>query len=320
MRLFSRGKRTPENTEQGIRRTRDTWFGRVTQLFHSNSVSNKTWEELEEALISSDVGVNTALELVERAREQTGAGGAEAALQAVKQELVSLLKEPAGQGSRIFEEGGARPKPLVILVVGVNGSGKTTSIAKLTRTFMESGDKVVLGAADTFRAAAIDQLQTWAGRLGAEVVANQPGGDPAAVAFDALQAGKSRNADVVIIDTAGRLHTKSNLMEELKKIRRVLERQDPEAPHLTVLVLDATTGQNGLAQAKAFTEAVKCDGVLLAKLDGTAKGGVVFAIGEQLGLPVLFIGTGEDADALSPFEPETFVEALFASSSAEIVA
>ena len=292
MRLFSRGKRTPENTEQGIRRTRDTWFSRVTQLFNSNSVSNKTWEELEEALISSDVGVNSTLELVERAREQTGAGGAEAALQAVKQELLSLLKEPTGQGSRIFEEGGTRPKPLVILVVGVNGSGKTTSIAKLTRTFQESGDKVVLGAADTFRAAAIEQLQTWAGRLGAEVVANQPGGDPAAVAFDALQAGKGRNADVVIIDTAGRLHTKSNLMEELKKIRRVLERQDPEAPHLTVLVLDATTGQNGLAQAKAFTEAVKCDGVLLAKLDGTAKGGVVFAIGEQLGLPVLFIGTG----------------------------
>ena len=217
MRLFSRGKRTPENTEQGIRRTRDTWFSRVTQLFNSNSVSNKTWEELEEALISSDVGVNTTLELVERAREQTGAGGAAAALQAVKQEMLSLLKEPTGQASRIFEEGGTRPKPLVILVVGVNGSGKTTSIAKLTRTFQESGDKVVLGAADTFRAAAIEQLQTWAGRLGAEVVANQPGGDPAAVAFDALQAGKGRNADVVIIDTAGRLHTKSNLMEELRR-------------------------------------------------------------------------------------------------------
>ncbi len=320
MRLFGRGKSTPENTEQGLRRTRDTWFSRVSHLFQSNRISSETWEELEEALISSDVGVNTTLQVVERAREQTGAGGASTALQAVKQELLSLLKEPAGQGKRIFEEGGTRPKPLVILVVGVNGSGKTTSIAKLTRVFRESGDSVILGAADTFRAAAIEQLQTWAERLGVEVVANQPGGDPAAVAFDTLQAGKGRNADVVIIDTAGRLHSKSNLMEELKKIRRVLERQDPEAPHLTLLVLDATTGQNGLAQAKAFTEAVRCDGVLLAKLDGTAKGGIVFAIGEQLGLPVLFIGTGEDAGDLSPFEPETFVEALFASSSAEIVA
>ena len=319
MRLFGRGKRTPENTEQGIRRTRDTWFSRVSQLF-KGGVSDETWEELEEALISSDVGVSTALGIVERAREQTGAGGASEALRAVKRELLSLLKEPAGQGRRIFEEGGTRPKPLVILVVGVNGSGKTTSIAKLARVFRESGDSVILGAADTFRAAAIEQLQTWAERVGAEVVANQPGGDPAAVAFDTLQAGRGRNADVVIIDTAGRLHAKSNLMEELKKIRRVLERQDPEAPHLTLLVLDATTGQNGLAQARAFTEAVKCDGVLLAKLDGSAKGGIVFAIGEQLGLPVLFIGTGEDAGALSPFDPEEFVEALFASSSAEIVA
>ena len=319
MRLFGRGKRTPENTEQGIRRTRDTWFSRVSQLF-KGGVSDETWDELEEALIASDVGVNTALGIVERAREQTGAGGASEALQAVKRELLSLLKEPSGQGSRIPEAGESRPKPLVILVVGVNGSGKTTSIAKLTRVFRESGDSVILGAADTFRAAAIEQLQTWAERVGAEVVANQPGGDPAAVAFDTLQAGRGRNADVVIIDTAGRLHAKSNLMEELKKIRRVLERQDPEAPHLTLLVLDATTGQNGLAQARAFTEAVKCDGVLLAKLDGSAKGGIVFAIGEQLGLPVLFIGTGEDAGALSPFDPEEFVEALFASSSAEIVA
>ncbi|MBI4200723.1 MAG: signal recognition particle-docking protein FtsY, partial [Chloroflexi bacterium] len=197
----------------------------------------------------------------------------------------------------------------------VNGSGKTTSIAKLAHFFQEAGDRVVIGAADTFRAAAVDQLQVWGKRLGVEVVAHQQGGDPAAVAFDALQAGKARGADVVIIDTAGRLHTKSNLMEELKKVRRVVGRLDPSAPHLTILVMDATTGQNGLAQARAFTQAVACDGIFLAKLDGTAKGGFVFAIRQELGLPVLFIGTGEGVEDMSPFEPRQFVEALFTPSS-----
>ncbi|MDO8751208.1 MAG: signal recognition particle-docking protein FtsY [Dehalococcoidia bacterium] len=304
-----------ERVEEGVRRTRETWFGRLSHLFHGGQVSAETWEDLEEALVSADVGVATAEAVLQRARERVRSAGEAAnstlVLQAVKEEMVALLGEEAPSIKGLLEAGDSRPKPLVVLVVGVNGSGKTTTIAKLTRFFQESGDKVVLGAADTFRAAAIDQLQAWAKRLDVEVIAHQPGSDPAAVAFDAVQAAKARGADVVIIDTAGRLHTKSNLMEELKKVRRVVQRLDSQAPHLTLLVMDATTGQNGLAQARAFTQAVACDGVFLAKLDGTAKGGAVFAIRQELGLPVLFIGTGEGAEDISPFDPSQFVEALF---------
>jgi len=304
-----------ERTEEGVRRTRETWFGRLGRLFREHHITEETWGELEEALISADVGVTAATDTLQRARERVHVAEAEPTselvLEAVKEELRTLLGETGSDVTELLEAGESRPKPLVVLVVGVNGSGKTTSIAKLTRFFQDTGERVVLGAADTFRAAAVEQLQAWAQRLDVEVVAHQPGGDPAAVAFDAMQAGKARGADVVIIDTAGRLHTKSNLMEEMKKIRRVLERLDPLAPHLTLLVMDATTGQNGLAQARAFTEAVACDGVFLAKLDGTAKGGVVFAIRKELGLPVLFIGTGEGVEDLSPFDPHQFVEALF---------
>jgi len=318
MKLFGR----KERTETGVRRTRDTWFGRITQMFSGPSITDEKWEELEEVLISSDVGVGTAMALVQRTRErvqeQSRSDREHSALDLVKEELLALLGEASDKASRLLENGAVgllkneavRPKPVVVLVVGVNGSGKTTSIAKLTRMFQEGGARVTLGAGDTFRAGAIEQLKTWAERLGVEVVANQPGGDSAAVAYDTLQAATARSSDVAIIDTAGRLHTNRNLMEELSKVRRVLERIDPEAPHMTLLVLDATTGQNGLAQAKAFTEVVACDGVFLAKLDGTAKGGMVFSIQKELGLPVLFIGTGETADDLSLFEPRQFVDAL----------
>jgi fused signal recognition particle receptor len=207
----------------------------------------------------------------------------------------------------------AEATPLVLLVVGVNGAGKTTSIAKLAKLYMDEGKRVLLGAADTFRAAAIEQLQAWGKRVGADVIAHRPDADPGAVAFDTLHAARARGVDVVIIDTAGRLHSKVNLMEEVKKIQRVLSRQDGGSSQRVLLVLDATTGQNGLFQARAFTEALKCDGVFLAKLDGTAKGGVVVAITDELKLPVLFVGTGEQPDDIAPFDPKEFVDALFGS-------
>jgi fused signal recognition particle receptor len=312
------------NTEEGVKRTREMWFGRVTRLLQGRGIAEETWDELEEALISADVGVPTTQAVLDRVKGRVkalgGSATAQDVLDAIKEELTAALGEVDDRVARLLESGEDRPEPLVLLVVGVNGSGKTTTIAKLARFFQEKGDRVLLGAGDTFRAAAIEQLQAWAERIGVEVVAHQQGSDPAAVAYDALQAGKARGAQVVIIDTAGRLHSKQHLMEELRKVRRVVSRLDATAPHLTLLVLDATTGQNGLAQARAFTEAVACDGVALAKLDGTAKGGVVFAIRQELGLPVLFIGTGEGVDDLSPFNPQQFVEALLAPSGVETAA
>ncbi len=315
LRLFgNRGR-----TDQGVKRTRETWLGRMAGLFRERGVSREAWEELEEALISADVGVAATETVLRNAQERLEAEDAgatpERALEVVKEEPDSLRGARKSEGAKVLGASRTRAKPLVVVGVGGNGSGKTTSIAKLTRLCQEAGERVILGAADTFRAAAIEQLDVWAQRLGVEMVAHKSGGDPAAVAYDALEAGKARGADVVIIDTAGRLHTKSNLMEELKKVRRVLGRLDPTAPHLTLLVMDATTGQNGLAQARAFIEAVACDGVFLAKLDGTAKGGVVFAIGKELGLPVAFIGTGEGLEDVSPFDPKLFVESLFAPAA-----
>jgi fused signal recognition particle receptor len=228
---------------------------------------------------------------------------AQQARAALMQEMALILKVN-GRGPAVSAS------PRVVLVVGVNGSGKTTSIAKLGYSFKMEGNKVMLAAADTFRAAAIDQLKWWAERIEAEVIAHQQGADPGAVVFDALQAAKNRGVQVVIVDTAGRLHTKFNLMEELKKIRRVIQRIDPSGPHETLLVLDATTGQNGLNQAKYFTEAVGVSGIILTKLDSTAKGGIVLAICDQLKIPVRFIGTGEKLDDLAPFDPQTFVEAI----------
>ncbi len=302
-------------TEQAVKKTRQTWFGRMTTLFHRARLDEELWDELEELLISADVGVATTAKLLQRLRErirEEHVTSPEDALTLLKEEMVSILSVDGAA-----EKLDAREPPLVLLMVGVNGVGKTTSVAKLAHLYQESGKQVVLGAADTFRAAAIEQLQAWGQRLGTEVIAHKQGADPGAVAYDTVQAARSRGADVVIIDTAGRLHTKFNLMEELKKIRRVLSRQVSEDSQRVVLTLDATTGQNGLIQARSFLGAVECDGVFLAKLDGTAKGGIVLAIADELKLPVLYIGTGEQPDDIAPFDPRDFVESLFQSPESQ---
>lgn len=305
-----------QRTEEGLRKTRQTWFSRMTGIFRRGVVDEDLWDEMEEVLVSADVGVATTTELLERVRErvaQERRTSAEDALTILKEEMVDIL-EAAGDGD---SGGEVRGRPTVVLVVGVNGTGKTTSIAKLSHWLVGQGRSVVLGAADTFRAAAVEQLQVWGQRLGVEVIAHQAGSDPGAVAHDAYQAAQRRDADVVVVDTAGRLHTKTNLMEELKKVARVVRRLDETAPHQVILVLDATTGQNGLLQARYFTEALGCTGVFLTKLDGTAKGGIVLAIARDLGLPVLFVGTGEGLEDMARFDPRGFVEALFSSEPQE---
>jgi len=295
-----------KRTEKGVQRTREAWWGKVVHLFDRPAFGEELWDDLEELLISADVGVSTTGKLIGRLKERVDKEkireGAQVST-ALKQEMVSMLTVP-GEGLALSMDS----KIGVILVVGVNGVGKTTSIAKLAYSFKEQGKRVVLAAGDTFRAAAIDQLKVWGERLKVPVIAHQPGGDPAAVVFDALESAR-KNADIVIVDTAGRLHTKFNLMEELKKIRRVVDKSSIEPSVL--LVLDATTGQNGLTQAKYFTEAVKVTGILLAKLDSTAKGGIVLAICDELKIPILYIGTGQELDDFAPFSPKDFVEALF---------
>jgi fused signal recognition particle receptor len=260
---------------------------------------DEAWERLEEALIAADVGVPTTAELVSRleARPDLGELG-----EALAQEAAELLGEPG----RLELDG----PPSVILVVGVNGTGKTTTIGKLASRLGEHGHSVLLAAADTFRAAAEEQLEIWADRAGADFVGSERGGDPAAVAYDAIEAATARGRDVVIVDTAGRLHTQTNLMEELAKVRRVIERRLEGAPHETLLVIDATTGQNGLQQARLFREAVDVSGVALTKLDGSAKGGVALAIAHELGLPVKLVGVGEGIEDLRPFDPQDFARAL----------
>jgi fused signal recognition particle receptor len=300
-----------KKTEQAVKRSREAWFGKVKRLFEPSSIEEGLWEKLEELLLGADVGMDTTTKLIQRVKGRVKKEKLQTTQQvhaALKEEMVNTLRVDGAELEQKAENKSETPK--VILVVGVNGSGKTTSIAKLAYNFREKGGKVILAAADTFRAAAIDQLKFWGERAGAETISHQPGADPGAVVFDALQAAKSRNVQVVIIDTAGRLHTKFNLMEELKKIKRVAQRVDASAPHEVLLVLDATTGQNGLAQARHFTEAVEVSGIILAKLDSTAKGGIVLAICDQLGIPIRFIGTGETLDDLAPFDAQTFVEAL----------
>ncbi len=274
-------------------------------LFDRATIGDEVWAELEELLISADVGVDTTERLIDRvkqraSKEKLNGSSVRAALKA---EMVDILKVPTTAPNSLS-------LPKVILVVGVNGGGKTTSIAKLTYKLKSEGKTVILAAADTFRAAAIDQLKRWGERVGVDVIAHQPGADPGAVVFDTLQAARSRQVQNVIIDTAGRLHTRFNLMEELKKIRRVAAKLDATAPHEVILVLDATTGQNGLSQARYFTEAVGVTGIFLAKLDGTAKGGIVLAICDELGIPIQFIGIGEKPEDMAPFNAEAFVEAL----------
>jgi fused signal recognition particle receptor len=260
---------------------------------------DEAWERLEEALIAADVGVPTTAELVQRleARPDVGELGATLA-----EEAAGVL----GDSGRLALDA----QPAVILVVGVNGTGKTTTIGKLAARLSEHGRSVILAAADTFRAAAEEQLEIWAQRSGADFVGSERGGDPAAVAYDAIEAAMARGRDVVIVDTAGRLHTQTNLMEELAKVRRVIERRLPGAPHETLLVIDATTGQNGLQQARLFKDAVDVSGVALTKLDGSAKGGVALAIAHELGLPVKLVGVGEQLDDLRPFDPQDFARAL----------
>ena len=294
-------------TREGVKRSRESWFSRISHLFDRADVTEETWEELEELLIAADVGVPTTTKLVDKVKQQVKEERLSDGLRIrslLKKEMINLLK--AGAGDTINRES---EECRIIFVVGVNGSGKTTSIAKLANGFKLKEKRVILAAADTFRAAAIDQLKHWGQQVGVEVIAHQPGGDPGAVVFDTLQAAQSRQAQIIIIDTAGRLHTKFNLMEELKKIRRVASKYD--IPQEVLLVIDATTGQNGLAQAKHFAEAVGVTGILLAKLDGTAKGGIVLAICDELGIPITYIGTGEGLDDLASFGAETFVEAIF---------
>ena len=307
---FLNRKGGKEVAERGLERSRSAFFGRLKDLVVRGGAGEDVWDEAEELLIEADVGVGLAMELLDRARDRArGARSADEVFEALKADILGVLTAVEGESN-----GASAHKPLVVLVVGVNGAGKTTSIAKLAALFRDEGKRVILAAADTFRAAAIEQLQYWGERAGADVIAHNQGGDPAAVAFDAMEAALARGADVLIVDTAGRLHTKSNLMEEMKKIGRVLGRVDDTAPHEVLLVLDATTGQNGLVQAKEFTQAVGCTGIVLTKLDGTAKGGVVLAIARELGLPVRFVGTGEGMGDLSPFAPEEYVDALFSAS------
>jgi fused signal recognition particle receptor len=292
--------------EKALKPSRDSWFKRAMRLLDRATVDETVWAELEELLISADVGFGTTEKLLERvkqrAKEEKFSEGA-AVRDALQQEMVKILNIEAPPSAP------ASP-PRVIMAVGVNGSGKTTSIAKLAYRAKKEGKNVLLVAADTFRVAAIDQLKKLADEVGVDVVAHQPGGDAGAVVYDALEAARSRNADEVIIDTAGRLHTKFNLMEELKKIRRVAAKIDDTAPHEVILVLDATTGQNGLTQARHFTEAVGVTSIFLTKLDGTARGGIVLAICDELKIPIRFVGVGDGLDDMTTFDAESFVRAL----------
>lgn len=291
-----------------LARTRNSVFGQITTLFGGSEIDDELWEDLEALLIQADVGVETTLALIKQVRQRVREEGATKPLQAqaiLKDEMHKLLEgfPPSGIGQKRILT--------VVLVVGVNGSGKTTTIAKLAAHYQKQGQKVILAAADTFRAAAIDQIQIWGERVNCPVIAHRPGADPGAVVFDAVKSGLARKADMVIIDTAGRLHTKFNLMKELEKLRDIARKQVHAAPHETLLVLDATTGQNALSQAVHFKDSVKITGVALTKLDSTAKGGVVFAIGKELGVPVRYVGTGERLDDLMPFDAGAFVDGLF---------
>ena len=311
LRLFRRNRQEEKKaTEQAVKASRDRWFGRIVGLLRSPRLDDSVWEEIEEILISSDVGVDTSLKIIDQLKQQVRSGeldSPEAVTNSLKQALIDDLFVSTND---VLPDADGSPSPYVILMVGVNGVGKTTSIGKLAHHFTQSGRRVILGAADTFRAGATDQLAVLGERVGVDVISHAAGADPGAVAYDAYQASKARRADILIIDTAGRLHTKSNLMEELRKIHRVVKRQDPSAPHEVILTLDATTGHNGLAQAKSFREAVDCTGIFLAKLDGTARGGIVLAIRQELQTPILFIGTGEGLTDMAPFVAEDFVEAL----------
>ncbi len=291
--------------KKGLAKSSKAAFGRLAALLGATQITNDTWDEIEAILIQADIGTETTLSIIQTLKKivsQSGVTNADELHTCLRNELLNRLDPPPVID---FPE-----KPSVILIVGVNGSGKTTTIAKLGRYYAFQGKKVLLAAADTYRAAAVDQLQIWGERLNLPVIAGQPNADPGSVAYDAVQAAISRHVDLVMVDTAGRLHTRYNLMEELKKIYRVTGKALPGAPHAIWLVLDSTNGQNALHQARAFKEAVKINGVILAKLDSSARGGMAFAIQQELGLPILFAGLGETPDDLQPFDREAFVNGI----------
>ena len=294
-----------EKWKTGLAKTSKTAFGQLAQLLGATQITHETWEDLEALLVQGDLGIETTAEVLESLRlvvQDQGLIYSEELFAALRDELRSRLDPtPVLQW---------KDKPSVIIVVGVNGSGKTTTIAKLGQRFRSEGKTLLFGAADTFRAAAVDQLQVWGDRLRVDVISGASESDPGAVAFNAVQSGVARHLDLVIIDTAGRLHTRFNLMEELKKVDRVIGKALPGAPHAVWLVLDATTGQNALQQAKAFKEAVGVTGVILSKLDSSARGGMAFAIQHELGLPILFAGLGEKPEDLIPFDPDAFVKGI----------
>ncbi|BFT73104.1 MULTISPECIES: signal recognition particle-docking protein FtsY [Paenibacillus] len=308
--ISSKAEAVTNKFKEGLSKTRDVFVERVDDLFsRRKKIDEDFYEELEEILIGADVGVNTVLKLIDQLRAEVKKRKIEdpAELQPILSEkLIELLKGDADAGLNLNPNGLS-----VILFVGVNGVGKTTTIGKMAHMFKSQGKKVLMAAGDTFRAGAIEQLETWGQRVGVDVIKQQSGADPAAVMYDAVQAAKTRGVDILLCDTAGRLQNKVNLMEELNKIYRVIQREVPDAPHEVILVLDATTGQNALSQAKLFGDKTGLTGLVLSKLDGTAKGGIVVAIRQELSLPVKFVGLGEKMDDLQPFDSEQFVHALF---------
>jgi len=302
MMAFSRWK-------EGLSKTSKAAFGQIASILGASEINNETWDDLEALLIQADLGIETATFVLGNLKRLVRTDGL-----IRSNELYSALKADLRSRLVIPPIINFDTKPYIILVVGVNGSGKTTTIAKLSSRFVSQGLKPLLGAADTFRAAAMDQLQVWGDRLKVDVIAGEPESDPGAVAFNTVQAGVARGVDVIMIDTAGRLHTRFNLMEELKKVHRVVGKAYEGAPHEVWLVLDATTGQNAMQQAKAFKEAVNVSGVILSKLDSSARGGMAFAIQAELGLPILFAGLGEKAEDLMPFDPDAFVDGILSSN------
>lgn len=295
-----------EKWKQGLDRTRKVTFGKIVTLFGASEISTQMWDELESMLIQADIGLDTTNSIIQSLRKtvaQDGTTRTSELRQSLRTELLNRLT-PAS------ELDFSKQKPTIILLVGVNGSGKTTTAAKLSKQYQDDHKKVLLAAADTYRAAAVDQLQVWGDRLNIPVITGQPNADPGSVAYDAVQAAISRGVDIALIDTAGRLHTRFNLMEELKKVYRVVGKALPEAPHAIWLVMDATTGQNALQQAKSFKEAVNVTGVILTKLDSSARGGMAFAIQKELNLPILYAGLGEKAEDLQIFNREAFVDGI----------
>ncbi len=314
--LFSREKK--ESLDQGLQKTKESFFSKIGRAIAGKStVDAEVLDTLEEALVSADVGVDTTVRIIERIEARVSKDkymGTSELNRILQEEIAAMLVDAPDSGFRDFSTP-ADKKPYVIMVVGVNGVGKTTTIGKLAYNYNKAGKSVLLGAADTFRAAAVDQLTIWSERVGVPIVKQQMGSDPAAVAFDTVQSGVARGSDVIIIDTAGRLHNKLHLMDELSKIKRVMNKVIPDAPHEVLLVLDGSTGQNALEQAKQFTAATEVTSLAITKLDGTAKGGVVLAIANQFKIPVKYIGIGEKMEDLQVFDKEEFVDSLFSLNS-----